>query len=453
MIIGAGISGLSLAYLLAQGPADVEISVLEAEARAGGKIGSKRINGFLCEQGPGGFLDNKPKTLQLCSALGVAPLRSSGNAQKRFLFTKGELTVLPASPAAFLTSNILSWRGKLRIAGELLAPRGPADETVAQFITRRLGREALERLIDPMVSGVYAGDPHTMSVTSAFPRIKELEREYGSLIKALIKIRRQKLREHGKRAASKVTTAPGGALTSFSDGVQTLTDQLADKLGGRLRIGEAVLDISKSNNRYQIVTSGVVYESDIVVIATPAYVAGKLLRDFDKDIAKLLSEIPYPHVSVVCLGYAKSKVQHKLDGFGFLVPHNENRKILGTLWDSSLFANRAPQDSVLLRTMIGGAQFPELAALAPDQLQDIVLAELRSILGIKGDPLMTQVYQWPQAIPQYLVGHGARLDALSDRLKNHPGLYLSGNAYRGIGMNDCIANAYQLAEQISHSLQ
>jgi oxygen-dependent protoporphyrinogen oxidase len=451
VIVGAGISGLTLAYLLAVRCADWDITVLESDQCAGGKIGSERIDGFLCEQGPGGFLDNKPKTLELCTSLGITPLRSNDNAKKRFLYTKGELNVLPDSPPAFLKSNILSWSGKLRMSLELFAPQGPADETVAEFVIRRLGKEALEQLIDPMVSGVYAGDPHTMSITSAFPRIKELEHEYGSLIKALIKIRRQRKRQQGKEAASKVNAAPGGTLTSFREGVQTLTDSLAERLGKRLRTREAVQGITKTNHSYQIVSTNTTYEADVLVIATPAFVAKELLHDFDKSIATVLADIPYPHVSVVCLGYQKSKVRHPLNGFGFLVPHNENRKILGSLWDSSIFANRAADNTVLLRTMIGGAQFPELAELTPDQLQDIVLAELRSIVGLQGDPDMAQVYRWPKAIPQYRVGHGAILDTLKQKLSAHPGLYLTGNAYRGIGMNDCIANAYQLAEEIGNS--
>ena len=453
VIVGAGVSGLTLAYLLSERFANFDITVLEAEPRAGGKIGSERINGFLCEQGPGGFLDNKPKTLELCASLGITPLRSNDKAKKRFLYTKGKLNILPDSPPAFLKSNILSWGGKLRIAAELFAPRGPADETVAEFIIRRLGKETLEQLIDPMVSGVYAGDPRTMSITSAFPRIKELEQEHGSLIRALVNIRRQRKRQQGRAAASKVSAAPGGNLTSFSEGVQTLTDELARRLGERLRIAEPVLGIAKSNHRYQIVSTKATYEAGVLVMATPAYVARRLLNDFDRTIAKLLADIPYPHVSVVCFGYQRSQVQHSLNGFGFLVPHKEHRKILGTLWDSSVFANRADENTVLLRTMIGGAQFPEMAECSPNQLQDIVLAELQAILGLRGDPTMAKVYQWPKAIPQYLVGHGSKLNAIEKSLASHAGLYLTGNAYRGIGMNDCIANAYQLADKIGNSMR
>ena len=334
------------------------------------------------------------------------------------------------------------------MAGELFVPRGPEDETVAQFVTRRLGKEALEQLIDPMVSGVYAGDPHNMSVSSAFPRIKELEQDYGSLLKALFSIRRQRKREQGAKAASKVSASPAGTLNSFTEGIQTLTDCLASKLGERLRTGEAVQGISKLAQHYQVVSTKATYDADILIIAIPAYVAAVLFEEIDQSIAQYLEAIPYPHVSVVCLGYQKTQVQHPLNGFGFLVPHKERRKILGTLWDSSIFTNRASEDTVLLRTMIGGAQFPEMADLKTDQLQDIVLDELNSILGLRGDPQMVRIYRWPRAIPQYLLGHQARLQAISNRLKAHPGLFLTGNAYHGIGMNDCITNAYQLAEQI-----
>lgn len=422
--------------------------MLESEPRPGGKIGSERIRGFLCEQGPGGFLDNKPKTLELCSALGLTPLRSNENAKQRYLFSKGKLNLLPDSPPAFLKSDIVSWRAKLRMAAEPFMPRGPDEETVAQFITRRLGKEALEQLIDPMVSGVYAGDPHTMSIRSAFPRIKDLEQQYGSLIKALVKIRRQRKREQGAQAAAKVSTSPGGTLTSFAEGVQTLTDRLASALGERIETRQAVLGITKVAQRYQIISNKATYDADVLVIATPAYSAADLLKDLDKNLAQLVAEIPYPHVSVVCLGYRKNNVKHPLNGFGFLIPHKEQRRILGTLWDSSIFANRAADESVLLRTMVGGAQFPELAELQAGQLQDIVMAELTAILGLRGEPEMARVYQWPRAIPQYLVGHKARLEVIDKRLQAFPGLFLAGNAYHGIGMNDCIANAYQLAQTI-----
>ncbi len=472
-IVGGGISGLTAAYALLNSPApsasrsplgiegneglykDLEVTVLEADNRPGGKIWSEQVEGFLCEKGPNGFLDNKPKTLELCKSLGIDPLRSNENSRKRYIFFNGKLNALPESPVSFIKSDLLTWSGKLRLLLELNAPKGPTDETVADFILRRLGREALERLIDPMCSGIYAGDPYRMSIKSCFPRIKELEQEYGSLLKALFKIRKQRKLESKSTAKKmeKVSPAPGGTLTSFYNGAQTLTDALAEKLGDKLNVGIAVHGITKNNGSYQLYTSRDTIDADIVILASPAYVSAEILKDFDSELSKLLSEIPYPHVSVVCFGYRKEKVKHSLNGFGFLIPHKEKRKILGTLWDSSIFPNRATAGHVLLRTMIGGAQFPDMAMLDKDKLINVVFEELRPVLGLKTDPEMVRMYRWEKAIPQYFLGHGKKLEMIDERLKQYPGLYLTGNAYKGIGINDCVENSYKLADEILKNLQ
>ncbi len=449
-IVGGGISGLTLAYLLTNNRPDLEVTVIESDNRPGGKIWSEQSDGFLCEKGPNGFLDNKPKTLELCSSLGIDPVRSNENAKKRFIFSDSKLKALPESPVSFIKSDLLSWGGKLRLLFELTAHKGPEDETVAEFIIRRLGKEALEKLIDPMCSGIYAGDPYDMSIKSCFPRIKELEQEYGSLIRALIKIKKQRKAE--SRSNAKVSAAPGGNLTSFYNGAQTITDALAEKLGGRLRLGDSVHGISKSNGRYQVYTSTDTFDADIVVLASPAYASAAILKDFDKGLSKVLSEITYPHVSVVCFGYSKEKVSHLLNGFGFLVPHREGKTILGNLWDSSIFPNRASEGNVLLRTMIGGTKHPVTEAFDDTKIINTVYDEIKPILGLKTDPDMIKVYRWEKAIPQYLMGHGSRLEALDERLQHHPGIYLTGNAYRGISINDCVENGYKLAETISEKL-
>ncbi len=455
-IIGGGISGLSLACLLVSGKPDLDVAVLEADNRAGGKIWTDKADGFLCEKGPNGFLDNKPKTLELCSSLGIEPVRSNENSKKRFLFSDARLKELPVSPPAFLKSDVLSWGGKLRILLELIAKKGPEDETVAEFIIRRLGKEALDKLIDPMCSGIYAGDPYTMSIKNCFPRIKELEQEYGSLIKALIKIRRQKKLERSSQAgkeSSGVSTAPGGTLTSFYNGAQTMSDALSEKLGGRLKLGVSVHGIFKNNGSYRISTSQNDVDADIVVLASPAYASSAIVKDLDSEMSKALSHIPYPHVSVVCFGYRKDHLTHALNGFGFLVPHTEQRRILGTLWDSSIFPNRAPEGHVLLRTMIGGARSPEMAAFEDDKLVDIVFKELKPVLGLKSDPELVKIYRWDRAIPQYVLGHSNILGIIDKRLERYPGLYLTGNSYRGIGINDCIENSYRIADEILTTLR
>jgi oxygen-dependent protoporphyrinogen oxidase len=443
-IIGGGISGLTTAFLLLSKQPELEVTVFESDSRPGGKIWSEKVNGFLCEKGPNGFLDNKPKTLELCKSLGIEPVRSNENSKKRYIFSNSELKALPESPISFLKSNLLSWGGKLRLLFELNAPKGPADESVADFITRRLGREALEKLIDPMCSGIYAGNPYNMSIKNCFPRIKELEQEYGSLIKALIKIRKQRKKEQG----NKVSAAPGGTLTSFYAGAQTITDTLAEKLGERLKLGVSVHGITRNNGSYKLYTSGDAVDADLVVFASPAYASAEMLKDFDEELSGALSEIPYPHVSVVCFGYEKEKVGHSLNGFGFLIPHREEKNILGTLWDSSVFPNRASEGHVLLRTMVGGAQSPEIAMLDNNKLIETIFEELKPILGLKADPDMVRIYRWEKAIPQYILGHSKILSVIDNSLKNYPGIYLTGNAYRGIGINDCVENAFKLADEI-----
>jgi oxygen-dependent protoporphyrinogen oxidase len=444
VIVGGGISGLAIAYVLTNKKNDIEVTIIEAEDRPGGKIWSEQVEGFLCEKGPNGFLDNKPKTLELCHSLGLDPVRGNENSKKRFIFSNGKLKALPESPLSFIKSDILSWSGKLRLLLELNAPKGPEDESIADFITRRLGSEALEKLIDPMVSGIYAGDPYRMSIKNCFPRIKELEQEYGSLIKALFKIRKQRKDAKGSR----VSAAPGGTLTSFYNGTQTITDALAEKLGDKLKLGVRVHGITRERGQYRLHTSENVIDADIVVLASPAFASAEILRDFDRELSATLSAIPYPHVSVVSFGYKKEKVEHSLKGFGFLIPRREKLKILGTLWDSSIFPNRAPEGYVLLRTMIGGAQNPEIASLDNNRLIDSVFNELKSILGLRSEPEMVRIYRWEKAIPQYILGHSKILQAIDEKLKNYPGLYLTGNAYRGIGINDCVENAYKLADKI-----
>jgi oxygen-dependent protoporphyrinogen oxidase len=303
-----------------------------------------------------------------------------------------------------------------------------------------------------MTSGIYAGDPYKMSIKSCFPRIKELEQEYGSLIKALIKIQKQKKAEKKKKEAAGISVAPGGTLTSFYDGAQTMTDALAEKLGDIVKLGVSVRGISRNGNSYKVHTSDETIEADIVIAATPAYASAEMLKDIDSGLSDTLLNIPYPHVSVVCFGYKREKVKHPLNGFGFLIPYIEGRKILGNLWDSSVFPNRASEGHVLLRTMVGGAKFPEIGELDDDKLLSLVFDELKPILQLTVEPDMVRIYRWDRAIPQYLLGHEGLLNTLDKMLKKYPGLYMTGNAYRGIGINDCIENGYKVAEEILQKL-
>lgn len=444
-IVGAGISGLSLAHALLQKYPEMDITIFESENRAGGKIWTDKIDGFLCEVGVNGFLDNKPNTLKLASSLGIARLKSNDNAKKRYIYSNSRLNQVPESPLAFLKSALLSPFGKLRIIGELFIPvRSDGDETLESFAIRRIGREAFEKLIDPMASGIYAGDPSKMSLKSCFPKIYELERSYGGLIKALLKLQKE-----AKKTGRKVGPGPGGVLTSFYDGMSTIINSLKNFLGSRLHTSSSVKGIEKRGNLYATyLDSGAAHESESVVIACPAYAAAQIVNDMDKEIADVLREIPYPPANVVCLGFRENKINTDLDGFGFLIPKRENRKILGTLYDSSIFPNRAPEGYALLRTIVGGARASDIALLDDERLLKTVLAELSEIMGIRAEPDFVRIYRHEKAIPQYIVGHQELLRQLNKAVSAYKGLFLTGNAYLGIGVNECIDNSFTLANRM-----
>jgi len=447
-IVGAGISGLATAQAILARKPDSEITILEADQRIGGKVWTESsAGGYLCEGGVNGFLDKIPKTLELCRQTGVSPLPADAAAQKRYVYNRGELHKLPEKPPEFLISRLLSVRGRLRVIYETIAGgTDNPDETLAQFGTRRLGREAFERLIDPMASGVFAGDATKLSLKSCFPRINEIEQEYGSLIRGLISLQIKARREGNKNTPG---PGPSGRLTSFTNGMSALTDKLAEQLGSRIRIATPVRDISHSGNRYQLqLENGAEDECDILILAAPAHAQARMLQDLNPALSVFLDEIPYPALSVVCFGYRKQQVGQVLDGFGFLVPSIERRAVLGTIIDSNVFPGRAPDDSVLLRSMVGGARTPELALLPDDQLISKVQSDLKDMLGVNAEPDFIRIFRHRRAIPQYIVGHAARLEAIDEQLQRHPGLILTGNAFRGVSLNDCVVNAWKTAQTL-----
>jgi len=328
-------------------------------------------------------------------------------------------------------------------------PRG-VDESLGDFARRRLGREALEKLIDPMVTGIYAGDPDRMSLRSCFPLICNLEEKYGGLVRGMISLARER-RKTGVKG--EMSAGPGGVLTSFDDGVQTLIDVLAERLSDGLHLGVAVrrarhrdgkllLSIREDGQDGEI-------DADVVVFATPAYVASEILRPLDAELGDALAGIPYSPISVVALGYDKATLGHPLDGFGFLIPRGERRKILGALWDSSVFSNRAPEGKALIRAMVGGVRGPELASLPEQDLVALTRSELAKIMGISAEPVLARTFFHEKGIPQYLVGHGKVLDRIGERLTAHPGIFVNSNAYRGIALNDCVLQSRLTADRIA----
>jgi len=456
-IIGAGISGLSTAHaierLAAAAGLEVAVTVFEREERTGGKIWSIKEEGYLCEWGPNGFLDSKPMTLELCDRLGVRDRleRSNDNARKRFIYSGGILNRLPENGPMFLQSKLISWPGKIRLAQEFFKPRRTdgVDETLAEFARRRLGAEALDKLIGPMVSGIFAGNPETMSLKSCFPRIHELEQEFGGLLKAMIKLAKQKRAEikAGKQVAS--AAGPGGVLTSFVGGIQELTDATVQELQGRVQTGSAVSGLKPVDGGWELtLVDGSRAEAEIVVSAAPAHVLKTLTEAFDAQLSELVAGIPYAPMNVICFGYEQDKIARDLDGFGYLIPKNEGCAILGTLWDSSIFPQRAPEGHVLLRSMMGGATNPEAINLSDAEVEEKTRAELKKIMGITAAPDFVRIFRHQRAIPQYVVGHAKRLTAIAENLTRYPNLILTGNAFFGVGLNDCVNAANRAAEQV-----
>ena len=445
-IVGAGISGLATGQAILEREPQAELVVFEAGPRPGGKVITEATpEGFICEWGVNAFLSKVPRTLELCREVGLEAVAADASAKKRFVFSEGQLHKLPEKPPEFLASKLLSLPGRFRVIGEIFSGRAKnPDETLAEFGTRHLGREAFEKLIDPMASGVFAGDARTMSLQSCFPRIHEVESEYGSLIRGLIKLQRA-ARKEGKKDTP--GPGPGGILTSFDQGMSELTDTIAAGLGSRLRLNTRVQGVEYSGGRYVVhPENGSEEDFDALVMASPAYAQAGMLKELSPTIPDLVGSIEYPALAVVCLGYRKADVGGRMDGFGFLVPSREKRDILGTVADSNVFPNRAPEGHTLLRTMVGGARTPQLAYLPDEQLLDVVQSNLREIMGISAEPVFAKIFRHEKAIPQYLVGHGQRLQQIEEQLVDFPGLVLTGNAFRGVSLNDCVLNADRTAE-------
>jgi len=461
-IIGAGISGLATAYAIeqqgAQAGFEVETLVVEKESRIGGKILSIQEDGFLCEWGPNGFLDNKPMTLDLCKQLQIDQqlLRSDDNARKRFIYSEQILHQMPENGPAFLKSKLISWPGKFRLAGEMVIPkrRHGGDETLAEFGRRRLGAEALDKLISPMVSGIFAGDPETMSLKSCFPRIYELEQEYGGLIMAMLKLAKKKRAEvkAGKAVAS--AAGPGGVLTSFGGGIQELTDGIATALSGKVLTGNGVLKIVQKQEGFLLhLDDGQQLEVDMVVTAAPAYAVANMLDEINDKSSTILRQIPYATMNVICFGYQQERIDFDLNGFGYLIPKAEGCNTLGTLWDSSIFSDRAPEGMVLLRSMMGGAANSAAIDFSEDEVKARTMNDLKQIMGINCEPEFMKIFRHRHAIPQYTRGHGQRLQELKDSLQDSPDLILTGNAFYGVGLNDCVHAANQAATKVVSRLE
>jgi len=445
LVVGAGISGLVCAYALRKGGIDAQ--VVESSATPGGVIRGERRDGYLLEFGPQSF-NATSALLNLCRELHIDDklLPAPANAP-RYVLVKGTLQPVPLNPSAFIASSLFGSVTKLRVLRDLLGRSSPpkSDESVAAFTRRKFSRELLDNLVGPFVSGIYAGDPEKLSVRSAFPQLYEAEKSAGSIIRGL-------LFSAKKRGAS----AEKPTLQTFREGNQTLIQALAAHLGSNLRCGVTAQRIRLTtasrnpptfevtllaNGREEVLTTS------RLIVATPAQQATALLRDVDPQFESALSPIAYAPVVVVSLGYPKSAIQHSLDGFGFLVPRSSGLRILGSVWNSSLFPNRAPDGHVLLTSFVGGASDPSAVSLPESEIVSTVHRELASVLGISQPPSFSHVHAWQRAIPQYNVGHMKHMNQLTQIQNKHQSIRLIGNYLRGPALGACVEQALTIAQE------
>lgn len=463
VIVGGGVTGLTTALEVRQAAAaggmPVEVVVLEANDAPGGNIRTERVDGYTIENGPNGFLDNAPRTLDLVRRIGLdgAMRRADEAAAVRYIYHHGTLHEVPTSPASFLRSPLLSLRGRLRVLAEPFARQRPDhDETVHDFAARRIGPEAASVLVDAMVSGVFAGDVRALSLRSSFPKMAAMEAEHGGLVKAMVA--RMRTGQRAKEGAG--PAGPGGTLTSFEGGMDTLIRGLvaaldADRAGQHaVRTGARVAAIERAPGgaawRVRL-ASGEELAADAVVLTIPSPRAAQLLEPTDAVLAESVGAIPTAGLSVVALAYDATAIP-PVNGFGFLVPRGDELRILGCLWDSSVFPGRAPQGKVLLRAMIGGAHDPAAVTDPDNVLIDRVRQDLGEAMGIEAEPELTRVYRWPLGIGQYQVGHQDRLDRIHRRLDESPGLWLAGSSYYGVSINACVEKAAEQGPEIVRAL-
>ncbi len=451
-IIGGGISGVSLAVKLSvlksQGK-DIDITLLESADRLGGTIDSVHKEGYVIESGTNGFLDSKPYTLEVFEEAGLSNklVKSNDKARIRYIQRHNQLQRLPEGAGAFLASKLLSAGGKLRLAGEIFVPqkKDNSDETLADFATRRLGREALDYLIGPMVSGIFAGDPEKMSLQSCFPVIYDLEKTYGGLVKGMIKKPKKKSGPAG----------PGGVLTTYEGGMGEAVKELAksaENKGVKIHLASPVTNVIKKDGKYIVSSGSKEYEFDKIAVCAPAYAGAEFLKELDSELADTLRSIPYAPMFVAGLGFENDDIENSLNGFGYLIPKKENMRILGALFTSSMFPGQAPDGKKFLRIMAGGDTNHKLMEKSAEELLKICIEDVTNVLGVKKAPYMVQYFKVMKAIPQYHTGHREKVAKIESVTEKLGGIYIGGNVLYGIGLNDCTKTSKIIAEKIAEDL-
>lgn len=462
-VIGGGISGLSTAHRLTELDPEVSVTLFEQADRVGGLLQTHREDGFLFEWGADNFITTMPWAVNLCRRIGFEDQLVETDSRHRgaFVLRNGKLRRIPQgfivmAPSRIwpvVTTPILSPWGKLRMAAEVLVPKreGDEDESLAGFVSRRFGRETYERLVQPLIGGIYTGDPSKLSVRATMPRFREMEKNHGSLIRAV-------MGQMKNRAGSSDKNSSGGRYSMFvapKEGVSSLVEAVANRLpDGTVRVNAGVSALKRGEDGGWWVSHGAngsgvtdTERFDTVVVATPARRAAELVKETDDGLADNLASIDHSGCAIVSLAYDRSQISHRMDGFGFVVSAVENRKILSGSFSSVKYPGRAPEGKVLMRVFIGGALQPELLDLSDEELVQLADDELSACMGIQGAPLKTRIARLPSSMPQYYVGHQERVATIHERARDAGGLFITGNALHGVGMPYCVHSGEQTAER------
>ncbi len=463
-IVGGGVAGLAAAHRLQEeiqnNNAPFDCVLLEAGDRFGGKIATERFDGFIVERGPDSFISQKPWGVELCHKLGLGDqlIGTQKEHSQTFVYTGGKMVPMPEGlslmvPTQFLPfvfSPLFSWPGKIRMGLDLFIPRraGNGDESLASFVRRRLGREALVKMAEPMLAGIYSANPETMSLHSTFPMFAQTEAKYRSLILGMLARKRQVML--AGKAPKPVKPGPDSLFVTLRDGLDSLVNAAIEKSPDvTFRKGQKLAGIFRDGDQWKLSIEGdESLTADAVIVALPANTASGLLQPCVPDVAKRLEEIPYVSTAAVTLAYAQKEFSHPLRGFGFVVPRDEGLRITACTWTSSKYAGRAPDDHVLMRCYVGGGAGEETAHLDENELERIVRQDLLKSMNVRETPAFCKVYYNRKGNVQYQVGHSALVDSIDAALQSHPGLFLAGSAYRGIGIPDCILNGTRTAESV-----
>lgn len=454
-IIGGGVAGLSAAFRIREelrtSGIDHELVLFEQEKKCGGATQTITEKGYALEHGPNGWLSSEPLTGRLIDELGLTSelIPANESAGNRYIFTRNKLQPIPTTPPRFLMSGLLRPWEKLRVAKEYFTPprKDDHDETIFDFGCRRLGKGFAETMLDPMVSGIFAGDIHQLSLPATFPKMRSMELEYGGLFKAMFAKKREK-KKNKTNSQEAGPSGPAGVLTTLQGGTGRLSETLATTMSDVIQKGKEVSSLSRENDQFVVMCDGNKQSFDAVVMAVPAHRASGIIEPLNMQISQTLREISFANVAVVCHAYDSQTIPQKLNGFGHLIPRRDGIRALGCLWTSCIFPNQAPNGKVLLRTIFGGAHDPGILDLSDSELIDLVTESTATTIGFNAKPLESWIFRHPRGIAQYTLGHRERVKKVEQFCEELPGLAFVGASYRGVALNRCIRDAYTIAPRI-----